>query len=96
MKIYWDVTANATNTVMFELLVAARTDEKLRATLQDVLAEYATYIHDTAKALPGADQFPGGHAWPRWWRSSRTPSTAPRSSVPYCRSPRSKPSSISC
>ena len=51
-------SANATNTVMFELLVAARTDEKLRATLQDVLTEYAANIHDTAKALPGADQFP--------------------------------------
>jgi AcrR family transcriptional regulator len=56
VKIYWDVSANATNTVMFELLVAARTDEKLRATLHDVLDEYATNIHDTAKALPGADQ----------------------------------------
>jgi AcrR family transcriptional regulator len=57
VRIHWDVTANATNTVMFELLVAARTDEKLRATLQDVLVEYATNILDTAKALPGADQF---------------------------------------
>jgi AcrR family transcriptional regulator len=56
VKIYWDVSANTTNTVMFELLVAARTDEKLRATLHDVLDEYATNIHDTAKALPGADQ----------------------------------------
>ena len=57
VKIHWEVTANPTNTVMFELLLAARTDEKLRATLQDVLVEYATNIHDTAKALPGADQF---------------------------------------
>jgi AcrR family transcriptional regulator len=58
VKIYWDVSASATNTVMFELLVAARTDEKLRATLHDVLDEYATNIHDTAKALPGADKVP--------------------------------------
>jgi len=58
VKIHWDVTTNATNTVMFELLVAARTDEKLRATLQDVLVEYAANIYDTARALPGADQFP--------------------------------------
>jgi AcrR family transcriptional regulator len=58
VKIYWDISANSTNTVMFELLVAARTDEKLKATLQEVLTEYATDIHDTAKALPGADQFP--------------------------------------
>jgi AcrR family transcriptional regulator len=58
VQIYWEVSANDTNTVMFELLVAARTDEKLRATLQVVLDEYATNIHDTAKALPGADQVP--------------------------------------
>ena len=43
---------------MYELLVAARTDEKLRATLQNVLTEYAANIHDVARALPGADQFP--------------------------------------
>jgi len=53
-----DVTGNATNTVMYELLVAARTDEKLRATLKDVLTEYAANIYETARALPGADQFP--------------------------------------
>jgi len=53
-----DVTANSTNTVMYELLVAARTDEKLRATLQDVLIEYAANIYETAKTVPGADQVP--------------------------------------
>jgi AcrR family transcriptional regulator len=53
-----DVTANSTNTVMYELLVAARTDEKLRATLQDVLVEYATNIYETARAVPGADRIP--------------------------------------
>ncbi|HVQ50992.1 MAG TPA: TetR/AcrR family transcriptional regulator [Mycobacterium sp.] len=58
VKIYWEVSSNATNTVMFELLVAARTDEKLRATLQVVIDEYATNIHENAKSLPGADQFP--------------------------------------
>ncbi len=42
---------------MYELLVAARTDEKLKATLQEVLTEYATNIHDIARSLPGADQF---------------------------------------
>jgi AcrR family transcriptional regulator len=52
-----DVTGNATNTVMYELLVAARTDEKLRATLKDVLTEYAANIYETARSLPGADQF---------------------------------------
>ena len=58
VRIQWEVTTNATNTVMFELMVAARTDEKLRATLQTVLAEYAANIYDTARAFPGAERFP--------------------------------------
>jgi AcrR family transcriptional regulator len=58
VRIQWEATANATNTVIFELMVAARTDDKLRATLQEVLAEYATHIYDTARALPGADAYP--------------------------------------
>jgi AcrR family transcriptional regulator len=53
-----DVTGNATNTVMYELLVAARTDEKLRATLQNVLTEYAANIYEVARSLPGTEQFP--------------------------------------
>jgi AcrR family transcriptional regulator len=53
-----DVTGNATNTVMYELLVAARTDEKLRATLQTVLTEYAANIYAIARSLPGTEQFP--------------------------------------
>jgi AcrR family transcriptional regulator len=57
VTVHWKVTANATNTVLVELLVAARTDEKLRATLQEVLAEYAVNIGEIAKALPGAGQF---------------------------------------
>jgi AcrR family transcriptional regulator len=58
LTIMRDVTANPTNTVMYELLIAARTDEKLKATLQEVLTEYATNIYDIARALPGADQVP--------------------------------------
>ncbi|HYO03868.1 MAG TPA: TetR/AcrR family transcriptional regulator [Mycobacterium sp.] len=53
-----DITGNDTNVVMYELLIAARTDEKLRGTLQDVLKEYSTRIFDTARALPTADQYP--------------------------------------
>jgi AcrR family transcriptional regulator len=53
-----DVTGNDTNTVMYELLIAARTDEKLKVTLQAVLVEYAANIHDVARALPGADRYP--------------------------------------
>lgn len=57
LTIMRDLTGNATNTVMYELMVAARTDEKLRSTLQEVLTEYAANIYDVARALPGADQF---------------------------------------
>jgi AcrR family transcriptional regulator len=53
-----DVTANPTNAVMYELLIAARTDEKLNATLREVLAEYAANIYEVASAVPGADRFP--------------------------------------
>jgi len=56
-----DVSGNATNAVMYELMVAARTDEKLRTTLQGALAEYAHNIYQTARALPGADQLPAEH-----------------------------------
>jgi hypothetical protein len=53
-----DITGNDTNVVMYELLIAARTDEKLRGTLQDVLKEYGERILDTARALPTADRYP--------------------------------------
>ncbi|MDR3660950.1 MAG: helix-turn-helix domain containing protein [Mycobacterium sp.] len=56
-----DISGNATNTVMYELMVAARTDEKLRATLQGALVEYSRNIYETAQALPGADQLPPEH-----------------------------------
>jgi AcrR family transcriptional regulator len=58
LTIMRDVTGNPTNTVMYELLIAARTDEKLKATLQEVLTEYAANIYDVARSLPGADQVP--------------------------------------
>lgn len=60
LTILRDITGNDTNTVMYELMVAARTDEKLRATLRDVLTEYATNIYETAHSVPGSEQFPEG------------------------------------
>ena len=39
-------------------MIAARTDEKLNATLQHVLEQYRTKICDAARALPGAESFP--------------------------------------
>ncbi|MDH6243638.1 TetR/AcrR family transcriptional regulator [Mycobacterium sp. OTB74] len=56
-----DVSGNATNTVLHELRVAARTDEKLRTTLQGALIEYSSNIYETAQAMPGADQLPAEH-----------------------------------
>jgi AcrR family transcriptional regulator len=53
-----DITSGPTNAVLYELLIAARTDEKLRATLQDELGQYRARIHDAARALPGAESFP--------------------------------------
>jgi AcrR family transcriptional regulator len=57
LTILRDVTGNSTNTVMYELLIAARTDEKLRATLQDVLTVYGEKIYEAARSLPSADEF---------------------------------------
>lgn len=58
LTILRDLTSSPTNAVLYELMVAARTDEKLKAHLRDVLGEYSTKIHDAARALPGADGFP--------------------------------------
>jgi AcrR family transcriptional regulator len=51
LTIVRDVTASPTNTVIYELTVAARTDEKLRATLQDVMAVYIANIYETVRAV---------------------------------------------
>ena len=58
LTILRDLTATPTNAVLYELMIAARTDEKLRATLQIVLDQYRCKIYDAARALPGADGFP--------------------------------------
>jgi AcrR family transcriptional regulator len=53
-----DITSGPTNAVFYELLIAARTDEKLRATLRHELGQFSAKIHDAARALPGAEDFP--------------------------------------
>ncbi|MFV3749401.1 TetR/AcrR family transcriptional regulator [Mycobacterium tuberculosis] len=58
LTIFRDITAGSTNAVLYELMVAARTDEKLKETLQNVLGQYSAKIHDAARALPGAESFP--------------------------------------
>ena len=44
LTILRDVTSGPMNAVIYELLIAARTDEKLKATLQDELGGYAEKI----------------------------------------------------
>lgn len=58
LTILRDITAGSTNAVLYELMVAARTDEKLKETLQNVLGQYSAKFHDAARALPGAESFP--------------------------------------
>jgi AcrR family transcriptional regulator len=58
-----DITGGPTNAVLYELMIAARTDEKLNAHLRDVLAQYTAKILDAARALPGADAI-GGDTFP--------------------------------
>lgn len=53
-----DITRNPTNAVLYELMIAARTDAVLRATLREVLEEYSTKIYETARTLPGAEGVP--------------------------------------
>lgn len=53
-----EVTGNDTNAVLYELLVAARTDEKLHAALQQVLQAYTAQIHELAHSLPGVETLP--------------------------------------
>jgi AcrR family transcriptional regulator len=53
LTILRDVTANPTNTVIHELAVAARTDEKLRETLREVMTVYTAKIYEAVRsALP--------------------------------------------
>ena len=53
-----DIAGSDTNTVWHVLMVAARTDETLRGSLQAVLREYIDNIYETAKSTPGIEQLP--------------------------------------
>jgi AcrR family transcriptional regulator len=63
LTILRDITGGPTNAVLYELMIAARTDEKLNAHLRDVLAQYTAKILDAARALPGAEAI-GGETFP--------------------------------
>ena len=56
LAIIRDLTANSTNTVIYELMVAARTDDKLRDTLREVMAAYTAKIYEAARAVPSAGE----------------------------------------
>jgi AcrR family transcriptional regulator len=58
LTILRDITSSPTNAVLYELMIAARTDDKLNAHLRDVLAQYTAKILDAARALPGAESLP--------------------------------------
>jgi AcrR family transcriptional regulator len=58
LTILRDATSGPMNAVIYELLIAARTDHKLKATLQDELGDYAEKIVEAARTVPGAEQFP--------------------------------------
>jgi AcrR family transcriptional regulator len=58
LTILRDITSSSTNAVMYELMIAARTDEKLNTHLRDVLAQYTAKILAAARTLPGAESFP--------------------------------------
>jgi AcrR family transcriptional regulator len=57
LTILRDITSSSLNAVLYELMIAARTDEKLNAHLRDVLGQHTAKIYGAARALPGAESF---------------------------------------
>jgi len=53
-----DITSGPTNAVFYELVIAARTDEKLRDTMRRELAQYEAKILDAFRTLPGVEDVP--------------------------------------
>lgn len=58
LAILRDITTGPTNAVLYELMIAARTDEKLKVTMQEELWQYRAKIYDAARALPGTENIP--------------------------------------
>ena len=59
LTIMRDLSSNPTNTVVHELMVAARTDEMLRAPLKEVLADYVARIYEAARSAFSAEELAG-------------------------------------
>lgn len=57
LEILRDETCNSTNAVLYELMIAARTDEKLRGTLQKVFEQYSKKILEIAQPVLGGEGF---------------------------------------
>jgi AcrR family transcriptional regulator len=55
LTIMRDLTVNDTNTVLYELAVAARTDEKLREALRGVMEVYLMKIYEEARSALADD-----------------------------------------
>jgi AcrR family transcriptional regulator len=55
LTIMRDLTINSTNTVLYELAVAARTDEKLQEALRGVMEVYLMKIYEEARAALADD-----------------------------------------
>jgi len=55
LEILRDITSGPTHAPFYELMIAARTDEKLRDALQQEFVQYAAKIDDAARALPGVE-----------------------------------------
>ena len=51
-----DLTGNRTNTVIHELWMAARTDDKLRDALREVMTAYAAEIYDAVRAISSTEE----------------------------------------
>jgi AcrR family transcriptional regulator len=58
LAILRDITGGPTNAVLYEMLIAARTDEKLKVTLQREIGQYGPKLRDAVRALPGAERIP--------------------------------------
>src|SRR5689334_4031113 len=58
LTILRDVTHSPVDAVVHEMMVAARTDEKLRATLQEVLTEFDAKIFDAVRASADFENVP--------------------------------------
>ena len=58
LQILRQETLNSTNAVLYELMIAARTDDKLRNTLNEVLEQYRAKILDIALVVLGSEGFP--------------------------------------